>query len=105
MRAVIVLAAMLLVPGSGQTSVRGATFPLNMTTIQYAPGTLLDRYAPPAIPAAAPVVVLLHGCCGDRRDLAGLARALARRGNVVLNTDIHNNRDGGGWPKSYEDAI
>jgi len=97
---------LLLLPASAeQTRRAGVSSSVQIASIQYAPETVIDRYEPATIGARAPVFVLLHGCCGDRRDLAGLARALARRGNVVLNPDIHNLRDGGGWPKSYEDAI
>jgi hypothetical protein len=63
----------------------------------------LDRYRP--VGTSDSVAVLVHGCCGDRRDLADLARALARRGVLVLNLDVHAFGRGGGWPETYEDVV
>ena len=76
-----------------------------MHTIDYANGVVLDEYLPPGDVRSSPVAVLVHGCCGDRRDMAGLARALARRGVVVLNADVHRLGAGGGWPESYGDVV
>jgi dienelactone hydrolase len=70
----------------------------------YGRGMGLDRYDPlPSRPA--PVIVLVHGCCGDRRDMAELARALARSGAVVLNPDVRAFGRGGGWPATYDDVV
>src|SRR4051812_34785055 len=57
----------------------------------------LDRYRP--VGTSDSVAVLVHGCCGDRRDLADLARALARRGVLVLNLDVHAFRRGAAGPR------
>jgi len=78
---------------------------LSAETIIYAKGMALDVQLPEVTADRAPIVVLVHGCCGDRRDLATLARALARRGAVTLNVDVHGARRGGGWPATYEDVI
>ena len=104
MRRLLIVAVIALLPGSsGPTSVPAS--PTSLTAVEFAPTRVLDRYEPATTSKDAPVVVLVHGCCGDRRDLAGLARALARRGAVVLNAEIRNTRMGGGWPASYDDAI
>jgi dienelactone hydrolase len=78
---------------------------ITATTRPYAEDLVLDEYMPAPLASDSPVVVLVHGCCGDRRDMAGLARALARRGAVVLNADVHRVHDGGGWPASYHDVV
>lgn len=51
------------------------------------------------------VVLALHGCCGDRRDLAPLGRALAGTGATVAVPDVRPFRGGGGWPATYIDAM
>jgi len=81
----------------------GARPPVAMVArVPYGNGLALDRYEPAALADDAPVVVLVHGCCGDGRDTAGMARALARRGALVLNPDVGALAEGGGWPASYE---
>jgi hypothetical protein len=97
------IAACALLPGAVSPD---ATDPrLESTVVQYASGLGLDRQQSPGAAADSPVVVLVHGCCGDRRDLGALARALARRGAVVLNADVHRLGAGGGWPASYLDVV
>lgn len=71
--------------------------------ISYAPDADLTVYRPAGV-AAAPVVVLLHGCCGDRADMGQLARALAAEGVLVFNTGWTPASRGGGWPRSYAEA-
>jgi dienelactone hydrolase len=73
--------------------------------VAYADDVVLDEYRPSHVMRDAPVIVLVHGCCGDRHDMSGLARWLARRGSVVLNADIEAVRDGGGWPEAYDDVV
>jgi hypothetical protein len=70
---------------------------------QYAERATLDLYRQPV--RSREVVVLVHGCCGDRRDTAELARALARSGAVVLNPDVRPFGAGGGWPATYVDVV
>jgi hypothetical protein len=76
------------------------------TRIEYRSSLVLDRYEPLG-PASKtrPVVVLIPGCCGDRRDMSALARALARGGATVLNADVHAFGRGGGWPSTYIDVV
>jgi hypothetical protein len=74
-------------------------------TAAYRADLLLDHYSPRDRGASATVAVLVHGCCGDRRDLAGLARALAGQGAMVVNADVHALADGGGWPATYVDVV
>ena len=66
---------------------------------------MLDLYEPSDTGAAPVVVVAVHGCCGDRRDLAGLSRALVERGAIVANADVHPLAHGGGWPETYFDVV
>lgn len=75
---------------------------VTVSRVPYGDGLALERHRPVALADDAPVVVLVHGCCGDRRDTAGLARALARRGALVLNPDVGALAESGGWPASYE---
>jgi dienelactone hydrolase len=97
----LILAAAVLLTGSG-----GARPALPAgEVVAYASGMVFERLGPAEPDDDAPVVVLVHGCCGDRRDLGGLARALARRGALVLNTDVHALGDGGGWPATYTDTV
>jgi acetyl esterase/lipase len=83
----------------------GPPAPTTVTSVAYADGVALDEHMPARVRDDAPVVVLVHGCCGDRRDMAGLARALARRGAVVVNADVHPVAAGGGWPTSYHEVV
>ena len=76
-----------------------------VSAVAYADDVVLDEYRPPHVIRDAPVVVLVHGCCGDRHDMSGLARWLTRRGSVVLNADIEAVRAGGGWPAAYQDVV
>jgi acetyl esterase/lipase len=71
--------------------------------IAHAPGVTLDVYAPAAA-GHAPVLVLLHGCCGGKEDLAQLAEALAARGAVVFNASWRSMNDGGRYPLAYQQA-
>jgi acetyl esterase/lipase len=84
----------------------GPALPPNggVTLVPYRDGLVLEHHVPSRPAAGAPVVVLVHGCCGDRRDTASLARSLARRGAVVLNPDVHAAGAGGGWPATYDDV-
>jgi acetyl esterase/lipase len=97
--------ALLLPAGSGTGSGAGAAaLGVATSSVAYADGVVADELRPVAVDPGAPVVVLVHGCCGDRRDMAGVARALARRGAVVLNIDVRRVADGGGWPASYDEV-
>lgn len=64
-------------PASSVTAVRD---------VEYVPGWAMDVWRPRAS-TGNPVVVLLHGCCGDRADLTLLSLALARSGVVAFNAD------------------
>lgn len=76
--------------------------------VRYAADRVLDIHAPspPAAPdaAAVPVVVLLHGCCGDRSDLGKLAESLAAAQLVVLNADWAGLDADATFPGAYEDV-
>ena len=102
-RALMAACAAVLVLGPRPES--APPVPVRVSTVAYADGIVLDHHIPVAALDGAPVVVLIHGCCGDRRDMAGLARALTRRGAVVMNADVRNVQSGGGWPLSYEDVV
>lgn len=67
---------------------------------------IADVYEPPEGAASLDVVVVaLHGCCGDRRDLAPIAEAIAGTGATVVNADVRALPAGGGWPATYLDAV
>ncbi len=69
--------------------------------VPYSDAAVLDVYTT-AGAQAAPVFVLLHGCCGDRRDLAQLARGLAEGGAVVFNASWHGLHEGARYPGAYQ---
>jgi acetyl esterase/lipase len=90
----------LLVAGCGSAPGREVAMTRG---IAYAPGMELDVHAR-AGTTGAPVLVLLHGCCGSKDDLTQLAEAIAARGAVVFNASWTNVERGGAWPRSYQDA-
>jgi hypothetical protein len=97
------LIATVLLVGSAEPARRPS---LVMHRLVYHPGLVLDRYeTEPRFTATTGTVLLVHGCCGDRRDLAPLARTLARRGAKVFNADVHAVGHGGGWPSTYLDVV
>ena len=96
----IVVLALLLSSSDARVPHRPAPI-----TMEYAAGLEADHYLVPQTPVPAPVAVLVHGCCGDRRDMSELARALARSGAVVVNPDVRAFRHGGGWPTTYDDVV
>ncbi|MET9292785.1 alpha/beta hydrolase fold domain-containing protein [Streptomyces sp. NPDC003077] len=59
-------------------------------------------------PAAAPLLVLLHGgfwrVAYDRRYLSPAAAALAREGWPVALVEYRRVGGGGGWPRTYQDV-
>lgn len=72
----------------------------------YRDDLVIDVYEPPdGTPPLDVVVVAIHGCCGDRRDLAPIAEALAGTGATVVNADVRALGAGGGWPGTYLDAV
>ncbi len=97
----VLVALLVVVVGTARHRTAGDVPPVQH--VRVAPGSDADLHRP-ADPAGAPTIVLLHGCCGDRADLGALARALARRGGLVLNVDWTTLADGGGWPRSYRQA-
>lgn len=99
---VVALAALVAVAACAGDASPGRTAP---TTEHYRSDMALDVYEPSDSGASAAVLVMVHGCCGDRRDMAGLARTLSDRGAVVVNVSVHAVADGGGWPESYVDVV
>jgi acetyl esterase/lipase len=65
--------------------------------ITYSHELTLDVYRPDAATPTqtSPMVLQLHGCCGDRTNLSKLAEAMAAAGATVLNVD---------WPGIDADA-
>jgi acetyl esterase/lipase len=76
--------------------------------VPYATERLLDIHSPPpnglTSPAAVPVVVLLHGCCGDRSDLGKLSEAIAAARLLVFNVDWAGMDADATFPANYEDV-
>jgi acetyl esterase len=72
--------------------------------VPYATGRSLDVYRPRSAAGAVPVVVLVHGCCGDRSDLVKLAEATAAAGALVLNADWAGLAADARYPGAYEDV-
>ncbi|HSF98849.1 MAG TPA: alpha/beta hydrolase [Ornithinibacter sp.] len=76
--------------------------------IPYAGDRVLDIHVPSRQgwpnPATVPVVILLHGCCGDRSDLGKLSEALARAQLVVFNADWAGLDADATFPAAYEDV-
>ncbi|MDN5768093.1 MAG: alpha/beta hydrolase [Humibacillus sp.] len=73
--------------------------------VRYSDEALLDVYTAPATPsqpAGSAIVVLLHGCCGDRSDLGKLAEAISATGLVVVNVDWEGMDADARFPASYE---
>ncbi len=106
--AVIVLS--LVVPSCGRANEAGepdGALPSDVVEhATYGAGRALDVYRPADEAALADTVVaVVHGCCGDRRDLASLAEAIADRGAMVVNADVSALGDGGGWPTTYLDVV
>jgi acetyl esterase/lipase len=58
----------------------------------------------PAPEEPVPIVVMLHGCCGDRADLVKLAEATAAEGVAVINPSWGGFATSGSFPASYEDV-
>jgi acetyl esterase/lipase len=97
-----ILAALvpLLVAGCGSPPVGE----VRMTRgIAYAAGVELDVHVRAGV-TRRPVLVLLHGCCGNKDDLTPLAEAIAARGAVVFNASWTGVDRGGGWPRAYQEA-
>jgi acetyl esterase/lipase len=72
--------------------------------VAYVNGQTLDVYVPRPARAGgtSPVVVQLHGCCGDRTNLSQLAEAMAAAGATVFNVDWPGINDDSRYPDSYE---
>lgn len=72
--------------------------------VPYATGRVLDVYRPAGRHGPYPVVVMLHGCCGDRSDLLKLAEATAAAGVLVLNANWAGLNADAAFPAAYQDA-
>lgn len=102
--AVLVVAAVVLAACRPVTADTGA-WRLAAADVVHARGHTLDVYTPVSPGREpAPVVVLLHGCCGDRSDLVKLAEAVASQGVVTVNADWPGTGMAGRFPRSYDVA-
>ena len=72
-------------------------------SVRYSGAASLDVHVPRGA-RMAPVIVTLHGCCGDRHDLTALAHALAGEGAVVFNASWREASGPGRYPGSYQRA-
>ncbi len=82
-----------------------STQPQGPAVFDYGNGLELEVHGPTTPKSGSIVLLALHGCCGDRRDLANLSRALADADVTVANSDVRPFRGGGGWPATYVDAV
>jgi acetyl esterase/lipase len=73
--------------------------------VVYATGRTLDVIMPARMPAdRVPIVVMLHGCCGDRSDLAKLGEAIAAEKIAVLNVSWGGLGVDGSYERSFVEA-
>lgn len=70
--------------------------------VPYRPDARLDVHVPSQ--RGAPVIVTLHGCCGGKHDLTGLAHGLAEEGALVFNASWADPHEPGTYPAAYERA-
>jgi acetyl esterase/lipase len=85
--------------------------PPDLTLTYGRPDQVADLFLPPADrgPAAAPLVVFLHGgfwrAAYDRKHAGPLAEALAAAGFAVCVPEYRRvGQDGGGWPGTFDDV-
>jgi acetyl esterase/lipase len=104
---IVLLACGCADDGSSSGSVSGAVAAsLVDSSVPYATGLALDVHRPSVneAPEPLPVVVQVHGCCGDRADLTKLAEAMASRGSVVFNVDWSGMDADARYPEAYGDV-
>jgi acetyl esterase/lipase len=70
--------------------------------LPYSGDRYLDVRAPESDQGGLPVVVLLHGCCGDRADVVRLADRVAAEGAVVMTPDWGGTSNGATYPDVFE---
>ena len=99
----VVAVALVVALAAPASSARPAAGVRVHREVGYAAAATLDVYAPVG-GHGLPVLVLLHGCCGSRADLAQLALATARAGAVVFNAGWRSLADGGRFPAVYQQA-
>lgn len=105
--------ALLGVPARRSIEVGGVAAPPSrpalLERVPYATGRVLDVHLPPGssgrrqVPGS-PVVVLVHGCCGDRSDLGRLAEAISGAGALVFNADWAGIDADARFPGAFEDV-
>jgi acetyl esterase/lipase len=91
-------------PDSGTTAWEGGRY---HEGVPYAAGRVLDIRTPPptrlSAATAVPVVILLHGCCGDRSDLGKLSEAIVAANILVFTVDWAGMDADASFPANYED--
>ena len=85
--------------------------PPDVTLTYGRPDLVADLFLPPVDPgpAAAPLIVFLHGgfwrAAYDRKHARPLAEALAAEGSAVCVPEYRRvGQDGGGWPGTFDDV-
>jgi acetyl esterase/lipase len=78
--------------------------PIVSGDLTYTDGRLLDVYRPPGDSSNLPVVLMIHGCCGDRADLGHLPPAIAMAGAVVYNADWSGVKPGVTYRQAYAEV-
>ena len=72
--------------------------------LRYTDEHVLDVYRPRGDSTGIPVVVMIHGCCGDRADLGLMPAAVAMAGAVVFNADWSGVKPETNFREGYADV-
>jgi acetyl esterase/lipase len=91
-------------PGLLRLPAQPSLAPAVAQSVPFSSRHALDIYRPPGTQAALPVVVMAHGCCGDRADLSLVSAAVAGAGALVFNPDWGGLRPGSTFPQAYAEV-
>ena len=106
--ALVVVLTLAVVTGCNGAQRVEAVTPQQVTLVAanlpYSGDRQLDVRAPKSDQQGLPVVVLLHGCCGDRADVVRLADRVVAEGVVVMTPDWGGTGNGATYPNVFEDV-
>jgi acetyl esterase/lipase len=83
---------------------QGTWIEITAGSLRYTDEHVLDVYRPQDDSTDLPVVVMIHGCCGDRADLGVMPAAVAKAGTVVFNTDWSGVKPGTDFREGYAEV-